>query len=124
MKDATEFPETLTAAIKYFADADNALNFMASIRWTDGKAVCPCCQSSNAAFLATRRLWKCRDCKKQFSVKVGTIFEDSALGFDKWLPAFWMIVNAKNGISSCELGRALGVTRSEERRVGKECRSR
>jgi transposase-like protein len=60
--------------------------------------------------LATRRVWKCRDCTKQFSVKVGTIFEDSALGFDKWLPAFWMIVNAKNGISSCELARALGVT--------------
>ena len=110
MKDAIEFPETLTGAIKYFADADTALNFMVSIRWPDGKAVCPCCKSSNAAFLATRRLWKCRDCKKQFSVKVGTIFEDSALGLDKWLPAFWMIVNAKNGISSCELGRALGVT--------------
>src|ERR1017187_3794768 len=110
MKNEIEFPETLASAIKYFADADTALNFMASVRWPDGKAVCPCCQSSNAAFLATRRLWKCRDCKKQFSVKVGTIFEDSALGFDKWLPAFWMIVNAKNGISSCELGRALGVT--------------
>jgi transposase-like protein len=110
MNDATEFPETLTDAIKYFADADVALNFVASIRWPDGKAVCPCCQSSNAAFLATRRLWKCRDCKKQFSVKVGTIFEDSPLGLDKWLPAFWMIINAKNGISSCEVHRALGVT--------------
>jgi len=110
MNDATEFPETLTGAIQYFADADRALNFMVSIRWADGKAVCPCCQSSNAAFLATRRLWKCRDCKKQFSVKVGTIFEDSSLGLDKWLPTFWMIVNAKNGISSCEISRALGVT--------------
>jgi transposase-like protein len=110
MKENIEFPETLTAAIKYFADADNALQFMVSIRWPDGNAVCPCCKSSNAGFLATRRLWKCRDCAKQFSVKAGTIFEDSALGFDKWLPAFWMIVNAKNGISSCELSRALGVT--------------
>jgi transposase-like protein len=110
MKDANEFPETLTDAVKYFADADTALHFMVSIRWPDGNAVCPCCGKSNAAFLATRRLWKCRDCHKQFSVKVGTIFEDSALGFDKWLPAFWMIVNAKNGISSCELARALGVT--------------
>jgi transposase-like protein len=110
MKDAIEFPETLTEAVKYFADVDTALHFMVSIRWPDGNAVCPCCGKSNAAFLATRRLWKCRDCHKQFSVKVGTIFEDSALGFDKWLPAFWMIVNAKNGISSCELSRALGVT--------------
>src|SRR5277367_3875633 len=110
MKDAIEFPETLTAAIKYFADADTALQFMASIRWPDGKACCPRCAKSNAAFLATRRLWKCRDCQKQFSAKAGTIFEDSALGFDKWLPAFWMIVNAKNGISSCELSRSLGVT--------------
>ncbi len=110
MNDNTEFPETLTGAIKYFANPDVALHFVASIRWPDGKAACPCCKSTNAAFLATRRLWKCRDCKKQFSVKVGTIFEDSPLGLDKWLPAFWMIVNAKNGISSCELARALGVT--------------
>jgi transposase-like protein len=110
MKENNEFPETLSEAIKYFADADAALNFMVSVRWPDGKVCCPNCQKTNAAFLATRRLWKCRDCKKQFSVKVGTIFEDSPLGLDKWLPAFWMIVNAKNGISSCELGRALGVT--------------
>jgi transposase-like protein len=110
MKDAIEFPETLAESIKYFADADRAMQFMVSIRWPDGNAACPCCNSANAAFLATRKIWKCRDCKKQFSVKVGTIFEDSPLGLDKWLPAFWMIVNAKNGISSCELGRALGVT--------------
>ena len=110
MKNDIEFPQTLAQAIRYFADADKALNFMASIRWPDGKAKCPACKSENATFLSTRRLWKCRDCAKQFSVKVGTIFEESALGFDKWLPAFWMIVNAKNGISSCELARALGVT--------------
>jgi len=110
MNDTNEFPETLAEAIKYFANPDAALNFMVSIRWQDGKAICPCCKSSNAAFLATRHLWKCRDCKKQFSVKIGTIFEDSPLGLDKWLPAFWMIVNAKNGISSCEVSRALGVT--------------
>jgi transposase-like protein len=110
MKDAIGFPETLSDAIKYFADADRALQFVVSIRWPDGKAVCPSCKSGNASFLSTRRLWKCRDCSKQFSAKAGTIFEDSALGFDKWLPAFWMIVNAKNGISSCELSRALGVT--------------
>ncbi|MCX6900693.1 MAG: IS1595 family transposase [Verrucomicrobia bacterium] len=110
MKTKIEFPETLTEAIKYFADADTALQFMVSIRWPDGNVTCPVCKKSNAAFLSTRRIWKCRECGKQFSVKVGTIFEDSPLGLDKWLPAFWMIVNAKNGISSCELGRALGVT--------------
>ena len=110
MKTNTEFPETLTEAIKYFADADTALQFMVSIRWPDGNVVCPVCKKSNTGFLSTRRIWKCRDCGKQFSVKVGTIFEESPLGLDKWLPAFWMIVNAKNGISSCEVGRALGVT--------------
>ena len=110
MKNDTEFPKTLMDAIKYFADADKAINFMASIRWPDGKCKCPVCKAEETTFLSTRRIWKCRKCAKQFSVKVGTIFEDSALGFDKWLPAFWMIVNAKNGISSCELARALGVT--------------
>jgi transposase-like protein len=110
MKNEIEFPQTLEQAIKYFADADKALNFMATVRWPDGKPKCPVCKTENVAFLSTRRIWKCRDCEKQFSVKVGTIFEDSALGFNKWLPAFWMIVNAKNGISSCELARALGVT--------------
>ena len=109
-ESTTEFPETLADSIKYFANADTALNFVASIRWPDGKAKCPCCQSTETSFLSTRRIWKCKKCAKQFSVKIGTIFEDSALGLDKWLPAFWMIVNAKNGISSCELARALGVT--------------
>ena len=110
MKKELKFPETLTEAVRYFANPDNALGFVAAIHWPDGKPCCPKCKSGNAAFLPTRRLWQCRDCKKQFSVKVGTIFEESPLGLDKWLPAFWMIVNAKNGISSCELARALGVT--------------
>src|SRR6266404_3123005 len=110
MKEQNEFPETLIDAIKYFANAHTSLQFVASIRWPDGKVCCPSCGKSNVAFLATRRIWKCRDCKRQFSVKVGTIFEDSALGLDKWLPAFWMIINAKNGVSSCEMARSLGVT--------------
>jgi len=110
MNNKTEFPETLIEAIKYFANPDAATNFMVSIRWPDGKAKCPRCHSENAGYLSTRHIWKCRDCGKQFSIKAGTIFEDSALGFDKWLPAFWMIVNAKNGVSSCEMARSLGVT--------------
>lgn len=110
MKTKEGFPETLTDAIKYFAVEDNALNFMSAIRWPNGEKPCPRCASKDSVFMAERRLWRCRKCQKQFSVKVGTIFEDSPLGLDKWLPAFWMIVNAKNGISSCELARALGVT--------------
>jgi transposase-like protein len=110
MKNDNEFPQTLTQAINYFADASRGLNFVAAVRWPDGKVVCPCCHKDNVIFMESRKKWNCRECYKQFSVKVSTIFEDSALGFDKWLPAFWMIVNAKNGISSCELARALGVT--------------
>ncbi len=80
------------------------------MRWTDGNAVCPNCEKTETSFLSTRRIWKCKACKKQFSVKVGTIFEDSALGLDKWLIAIWLIANAKNGISSYELHRAIGIT--------------
>jgi transposase-like protein len=110
MKNDIEFPQTLTEAINYFADASKGLNFVAAVRWPDGKVVCPSCYNDNVTFMESRKVWNCRECYKQFSVKVGTIFEESSLGFDKWLPAFWMIVNSKNGISSCELARALGVT--------------
>lgn len=108
--DPETFPETLIEAVSYFADPVKALDFMKSLRWPDGKVSCPRCGCARVSFLATRTVWKCGDCKKQFSAKVGTIFEDSPLGYDKWFPAFWMIVNAKNGISSCELARAIGVT--------------
>ncbi len=108
--DKTTFPESLSEAIIFFAVPENALAFMASLRWSDGVAKCSRCASTNAVFLSTRKLWKCRDCSKQFSVKAGTVFEDSPLGLDKWLPAVWLIVNAKNGISSCEIARALKVT--------------
>ena len=108
--DKTTFPEFLSEAIIFFAVPENALAFMASLRWSDGVARCPRCESTNAGFLSTRKLWKCRACSKQFSVKAGTVFEDSPLGLDKWLPAVWLIVNAKNDISSCEIGRAMKVT--------------
>src|SRR5439155_8074543 len=72
--------------------------------------VCPRCESTEHSFLKTRRLWKCKSCQKQFSVKLGTIFEDSPIGLDKWLPALWMIANDKNGVSSYEVARGLGVT--------------
>src|SRR5439155_5020065 len=83
--------------------------FVAGLRWPDGP-MCPRCEGSEHSYLTTRRLWKCKACKKQYSVKLGTIFEDSPLGLDKWLPAVWLAANSKNGISSHELGRAVGLT--------------
>lgn len=80
------------------------------MRWDDGPVVCPHCGHDETTFVQTRRIWRCKGCKKQFSIKVGTIFEDSPIGFDKWLPAVWLITNSKNSVSSHELGRALGVT--------------
>ena len=111
MNDNGVFPRTLIETVKHFADPDVAVEFLAKIRWPKGPA-CPHCGSKKVCFLKTRRVFKCttRPCRKQFSIKVGTIFEDSAVGLAKWLPAVWMIANCKNGISSWELHRALGVT--------------
>lgn len=109
-KKAVKFPETLQECIRYFADEDRALDFMRLIRWPDGIVKCPRCGSEDIAFMAARRLWRCRADKAQFGVKIGTIMEDSPINLDKWLCAFWLIVNAKNGISSYELHRALGLT--------------
>ena len=103
-------PQTLAEAILFFADRDNAFRTIVQLRWPDGNVTCPRCGGAKPSFLSTRYLWTCRECHKQFSVKIGTIFEDSPLGFDKWLPAIWLLANAKNGISSYELKRALGVT--------------
>ena len=103
-------PKTLLQAVNYFSDPDRALTFFAAIRWPNGEPTCPRCGCQNAGFLTSRRLWKCRECYKQFSAKVGTIFEDSPIALEKWLPAMWLLTNCKNGISSYELARALGVT--------------
>ena len=109
MAKTLNLPSTLHEAIRYFADRDVSHTFLVSLRWPHG-AVCPACNAKNPMFLKTRRIYKCRDCGRQFSVKLGTIFEDSPLGLDKWLPAIWSLANSKNGISSYELGRALGIT--------------
>ena len=103
--------KTLQEAIKHFANPENCIAFMVARRWPNG-VECPTCGSKDVRFISTRNLWECKTqhAKKQFSVKVGTIFEDSALPLDKWLIAIWMIANCKNGISSYEIGRALGVT--------------
>ena len=103
-------PDTLLEAIRYFTDKDVSQAFLTAIRWPDGKPTCPRCEAQKVSYIKTRRVWTCLACRKQFSVKVGTIFEDSPIGLDKWLPAMWMVANCKNGISSYELARALGVT--------------
>jgi transposase-like protein len=107
-----QFPETLHEAIKYFAKEDVAFEFMKRVRWPDGNITCPRCGSGEHSFITTRKLWTCKNCKtkKQFTIKVGTVLEDSPIGYDKWICGFWLIANAKNGISSYEVGRALGVT--------------
>jgi len=106
-----QLPQTLQEAIVFYKDADNCLMLLTEVRWPNG-VICPHCQGKAVTFMASRRVWQCKnkECRKQFSIKVGTIFEDSPIGLDKWLAAVWMITNDKNGISSCEIHRALGVT--------------
>jgi transposase-like protein len=107
----TEFPQTLVEAIRHFSNPQVAFDFMVQLRWPDG-VKCPRCGNADVRFIATRKIWECKCCKekKQFSVRVGTIFEDSALSLDKWLAVIWMIANAKNGVSSYEVHRSVGVT--------------
>jgi len=104
-------PSTLLEAVTYFSDPQRAFDYAVKLRWPNGVA-CPRmgCGSASVQFISTRKLWRCKDCKRQFTVKVGTIFEDSPISFTKWLPAIWFLANTKNGTSSHELGRALGVT--------------
>src|SRR5947209_994574 len=103
-------PKTLQEAIIYFSDPDRAFDYAKKLRWPDGKVVCPRCGSEKNYFIKTRKLWLCRGCNKQFTLKVNTIFEDSPLGLDKWMAGFWMLVNCKNGVSSMEIHRTLGIT--------------
>ncbi len=107
-----EHIKTLAAAIKHFADAENCRKFMVFVRWPDGKVACPYCGATKLTWLAKANVYRCySDHKKQkFSLKVGTVMEDSPIGLDKWLPAVWLLCNAKNGISSYELSRSIGVT--------------
>ena len=109
MEDNAKKLKTLLDAVKVYADLDTALAEAADSRWPNG-VLCPRCGAENPNFLKTRRIWKCSKCRKQFSFKAGTVFEDSPIGLDKWLPALWMIANDRNGISSWELHRAIGVT--------------
>src|SRR2546426_7457050 len=111
-KDRTvEGPQTLQEAIALFKDKDACLAYLVARRWPHG-VICPTCGSTEVTFLANQRRWKCsiKHSRQQFSVKVGTVMEDSAIPLNKWLPAIWMITNCKNGISSYEIHRALDVT--------------
>jgi transposase-like protein len=105
-------PPTLQEAIVHYKDDGNCQRYMIELRWPDGKVRCPRCGSENVSYLPNAHLFKCYEKheKQKFSLKVGTIFEDSPLGLDKWLPVMWMLVNCKNGVSSWEIHRALGVT--------------
>jgi transposase-like protein len=105
-------PETLQQAIVYFSNPDRCFEYACKLRWPDGKVTCPRCGSDKHYPIKTgdRRLWLCRGCNKQFTLKVNSIFEDSPIGLDKWMVAFWMLVNCKNGISSMEIHRTIGVT--------------
>jgi transposase-like protein len=109
---AKAFPKTLQQAVVYFSDRDTCLQEMVKFRWPDGVVTCPTCGTEKVHFLPSRRLWECsqKHPKRQFSVKVGTIMEDSPIPLDKWLMGMWLLSNAKNGISSYELGKAIGIT--------------
>ncbi|MCU1331137.1 MAG: unclassified family transposase [Candidatus Angelobacter sp.] len=102
-------PKTLQQAIQHFSDEQVCIDTVAALRWPEG-VTCPACGHKEHYYLKTQKRWKCKDCNRQFSVKLGTIFEDSPLGLDKWLLAMWMIANCKNGVSSYEIHRAIGVT--------------
>ena len=105
-------PKTLVEAVRYFSDFERCREFMIELRWPDGEVTCPRCGSERVKWLAKARVWKCYAKHKlpTFSLKTGTIFEDSPIGLDKWITAVWLVVNCKNGISSYEMARDLGVT--------------
>ncbi len=104
-----KLPQTLQEAIAYFSDEQRAFEFARDMRWPDG-VFCPFCNGQEHSFISTRRIWKCKACKKQFSVRLGTIFEDSPLPLGKWLLVIWMLANCKKGVSSYEIHRAIEVT--------------
>ena len=107
-------PKTLQQAVQYFTDPQNCLDYMAFKRWPDGVVTCPTCGRNDVSFLANQRKWQCKSAhsKRQFSAKIGTIFEDSPIPLDKWLVAVWMLSNCNNGVSSYELAKPSASPRS------------
>jgi len=112
MENEINIPKTLQQAILQYADEDKCLELLMMARWPDGVIKCPYCEGEAVGFVRSRRLFQCKriGCRKQFSIKVGTYMEDSPLKLSTWLPAMWLITNAKNGISSYEISRSLDVT--------------
>src|ERR1700704_2647196 len=105
-------PATLQAAIIHYRDEGNCMRYMVELRWPDGKVRCPRCDSENVSYLPNARVFKCYEKheRQKFSLKVGTIFEDSPIPLEKWLPVMWLVTNCKNGVSSWEIHRSIGVT--------------
>jgi len=105
-------PKSLQEAIQYFSNPDNCIDYLAIRRWPNGKVVCPTCGSESVKYSEKRRTWQCgsHHSKREFSIKVGTVMEDSAIGLDKWLAAMWLVTNCKNGVSSYEIARDLSIT--------------
>ncbi len=139
--DPEALPESLLECVSFFADEDRAHDFFVRLRWPEGVR-CAHCDSSNVGKLVRtevqskskpkdgqprkvtiRRVWNCKTCRKQFTAKLGTVFNESALPLSKWMPAFWLVVNAKNGISSCELARALKVSQKSAWFMGHRIRT-
>lgn len=110
MVNELNIPKTLKEAILHYANEDHCLELLMIARWPDGVVKCPYCEGTNIGFVRSRRLFQCKGCRKQFSIKIGTAMEDSPLPLSTWLPAMWLLSNAKNGISSHEVARSLGVT--------------
>lgn len=123
MPSSSSEVKTLQAAILRFSDEQTCIDTVAAMRWPDGP-VCPACGHKEHWYLKAQRRWKCKDCHKQFSVKVGTIFEDSPIGLDKWLLAMWMIANCTNGVSSYEIHRNIGVTQKTAWFLSPQAKSR
>ena len=117
-------PATLQQAIQYFSNFENCKKFMVELRWPGGKVQCPYCGAEKVTWLENARVWKCygKHEKPRFSLKTGTVFEDSPLGLDKWLPVMWLLVNCKNGVSSWEIHRAMGVTQKTAWFMLQRCR--
>ena len=105
-------PKTLQQAIQFFSDYENCRRFMIAVRWEDGTVRCPICGSEKVTYLENARVYRCygKHPRQKFSLKVGTVFEDSPIGLDKWLPAVWLLTNCRNGVSSYEISRSIGVT--------------
>src|ERR1700681_2761895 len=114
MDKAKKTPTTLLEAVTYFADYENCKDYMVGLRWPKGKVTCPRCGSDDVSYLPNAKVFKCfakpAHSRAKFSLKIGTIFEDSPIALEKWLPVVWMLANCKNGVSSWEIHRAIGVT--------------